>query len=94
MPFFPQSNRPARPDLAIKRHAPTTGGGPAPLRSESVGSFERHAINAPCRIEMQSTTYAEIYADMPTLYLDTPASAKSSLVRAPTKAFRPGMLEP
>ena len=43
---------------------------------------------------MQSTTYAEIYADMPTLYLDTPASAKSSLVRAPTKAFRPGMLEP
>jgi hypothetical protein len=63
-------------------------------RGPSTPSFERHAINAPCRIEMQSTTYAEIYADMPTLYLDTPASAKSSLVRAPTKAFRPGMLEP
>ena len=29
---FPQSSRPVGPDLAIKRHAPTTGGGPAPLQ--------------------------------------------------------------
>jgi hypothetical protein len=47
-------------------------------RSESVetGFCERHAINARCRITMQSATYAEIYADMPTLCLDAPASAK------------------
>ena len=43
---------------------------------------------------MQSATYVEIHADMPTLCLDAPASAKSSLVRAATKAIRPGMLEP
>jgi hypothetical protein len=36
----------------------------------------------------------ESHADMPTLCLDAPASAKSSLARVPPKAFRPGMLEP
>jgi hypothetical protein len=44
---------------------------------------------------MQSANFAQIYADVPTLFRDATASAKSSLVRAHlAKAFRPGMLEP
>jgi hypothetical protein len=65
----------------------------ARLRSKSenveTGVCETARDQSRCRIAMQSASYAEIYADMPTLCLDTPASTKSSLARAPRKSIPP-----
>ena len=44
---------------------------------------------------MQSANFAQIYADVPTLYPRRDGERESSLVRAHlAKVFRPGMLEP
>jgi hypothetical protein len=51
--------------------------------------FKRYAISAHCRIAMQSGTHRRVPADMPTLCLDAPASAKSLLARAPHKRIPP-----
>ena len=96
MSFSPQSNRPVRPALAIKRHAPTTGGGPAPLQIGERGNrfLRTGANNARCRIAMQSANCAEIHADMPTQCLDARRAQIHCPPTHPAKAFRPVMLEP
>ena len=53
-----------------------------------------HAINARCRIAMQSATYAEICADIPTLFSTRRRAQIHRSSAHPAKAFRPGMLEP
>jgi hypothetical protein len=82
---------------AVSGARPTRGQMPGAAPDRRVldtGFGETARDQRACGIAMQSATYAEIHTDMPTLCLDTPASAKSSLVAHPTKAFRPGMLEP
>jgi hypothetical protein len=89
---FPLDPTAGSPDLAIKRHAPTTGGKPdaAPNRRawkqvSANGTRSTRAAGSQCSQPLS----AEIYADVPTLCLDAPASAKSSLARAPHKNIPP-----
>jgi hypothetical protein len=91
MPFFPQSigrlARTSQSNATRRRRADAR----RRSKSESVetGFCEWHAINARRRIAMQSASYGEIYADVPTQCLDAPASAKSTLPSAPRKSIPP-----
>ena len=60
-------------------------------RSESVeaGFAKRHAINRAAGSQCSQLLTAEICADTPTLRLDAPASAKSTLARASRKSIPP-----
>ena len=94
---FPQSSRPVGPDLAIKRHAPTTGGGRRRSKSESVetGFCEWHAINARRRIAMQPSQLRRDLCGRADAMSRRAGKRKINARPAhPAKAFRPGMLEP
>jgi hypothetical protein len=96
MPFSPQSNRRF---AGIRNQTPRADDGREARRrskSESVetGFCERHAINARCRIAMQSATYRRESRGRADAMSRHAGERKSSLAAHPTKAFRPGMLEP
>ena len=94
---FPQSSRPVGPDLAIKRHAPTTGGYPAPLQIGARGNrFLRMARDQrapPDRHAAQPVTARFMRTCRRNVSTRRQAQNHRSPAH-PTKTFRPGMLKP